>query len=268
MRLVFLAAGLLLCGADVACAATPAPDHPWLADNRTINRTIADVHDGGIGAVAPHVADLEKALAGAKRSMEIAAAGDAGHVYAFVADPGDPPPEAAKAAADAAKKKLIVEPNPYLEIAFFLATYYELDNKPADALRVIDVALALPGSDANPHRTDLVSKRAAELGSLKRWTESLTAYDEALKDKNLATAVRAYLSRGRGMALYELGRKSEAKDAYLESLKLVANDPEAKKELEMIEQNQDGGQKLPPSVNAFQVPADSAPPAQSSPPKP
>jgi tetratricopeptide (TPR) repeat protein len=251
-----------------AVRAADAPDHPWLADNKTINATLAEVQRQGMAGVGPHVADLEKALGGAKRSMEIAAAGDADHVYAFVADPGDPPPDAAKAAADTAKKKLIVEPNPYLEIAFFLASYYELDKKPADALRVLDVALALPGSDTNPHRTDLVSKRAAELGSLKRWPESLAAYDEALKDKDLAIAVRAYLNRGRGMALYELGRKGEAKDAYLESLRLVANDPQAKKELEMIEQAQDGGQKLPPSVNAIQVPANSPPAKEKSAPKP
>jgi tetratricopeptide (TPR) repeat protein len=263
IRVVFLACILTASTANAA-----QPMRPWADDNKTINATVADVHKGGMAGVAPHVADLEKALAGAKRSMEIAAAGDADHIYAFVADPGDAPPDAAKAAATAARKKLIVEPNPYLEIAFFLASYYELDRKPTDALRVLDVALALPGSDTNPHRTDLVSKRAAELGSLKRWPESLAAYDEALKDKDLAIAVRAYLNRGRGMALYELGRKREAKDAYLESLRLVANDPQAKNELEMIEQNQDGGEKLPPSVTAFQVPAGTAPPGQSSPPKP
>lgn len=267
MRSAVLAAGVLLCGA-IAARAADAPNRPWVEDNKTIEATLADVHKGGMAAVGPHAADLEKALARAKDSIVLAAKGDDKTMFVLLNDPEDAPTDAEQEAAAKAKKTLLSDPNPYLEIAFFLASYYELDKKPADALRVIDVALALPGSDANPHRTDLVSKRAAELGALKRWPESLAAYDEALKDKDLAIAVRAYLNRGRGMALYELDRKAEAKDAYLESLRLVANDPQAKKELDMIEHNQDGGEKLPPSVNAFQVPADSAPPAQSSPPKP
>ena len=264
-------------------AAAPAPDYPWLKDNKTINATVRDVHVNGMPAVGSHVAELEKSLAGAKRAMEIAAAGDAKTVIVLVPDPGDQAPDEVKKSAAAAKKRLIVEPNPYLEIAFFLASYYDLNNKPADALRVIDLALALPGSETNPHRFDLLSKRGAELGNLKRWPEALAAYDEALKNKDAAVSVRAYMERGRGMALYELGRKSEAKDAYLEALKLVANDPQAKKDLEYIEQNQDRGEKLPPSVNAFQVPndatpedskpsdtkpADGKPADQSSPPKP
>ena len=263
---------------SAAYAAAPAPDYPWLADNKVINATVRDVHINGIPAVGPHVADLEKSLAGAKRALEIAAAGDAKTVIVLVPDQGDPAPDDVKKSAEAAKKRLIVEPNPYLEIAFFLASYYDLNRKPEDALRVIDTALALPGSETNPHRFDLLSKRGAELGNLKRWPEALAAYDEALKDKDTAVSVRAYMERGRGMALYELGRKAEAKEAYLEAIKLVGNDPQAKKELDYIEQNQDGGEKLPPSVNAFTVPNDAKPsdakpaenkPAdQSSPPKP
>lgn len=267
MRSVLFAGAILLSSVGSTSAAN-VPNRPWVADNKTINATVTDVQKGGMAAVGPHVADLEKALARARDSIAQAAAGDAKTMYVLLNDPDDAPTDAQHEAAANAKKTLLADPNPYLEIAFFLASYYELDKKPADALRVIDFALALPGSDANPHRSDLVSKRAAELGAMKRWPESLAAYDEVLKDKDLAIAVRAYLDRGRGMALYEMGRKTEARDAYLESLKLVANDPQAKKELEMIEQSQDGGMKLPPSVNAFQVPADTAPPAQSSPPKP
>jgi len=258
MRSVVLAAGVLLCGIVVVGAAEK-PNRPWVQDNKTINLAVTDVHKSGMMALGPHVAALEKALAGAKHSMEIAAAGDAQLMYVLLADPEDSPTDAQRETADKAKKKLLSDPNPYLEIAFFLATYYDLQKKPEDGLRVIDLALALPGSDTNPHRSDLVSKRAAELGALKRWPESLAAYDEVLKDKELAISVRAYLDRGRGMALYELGRKVEARDAYLESLKLVSNDPQAKKELEMIEMNQDGGMKLPPSVTTFQAPADTKP---------
>ena len=267
MRFVLFAGAVFLFSMNGASAAD-APNRPWVKDNTTISETVADVHRSGMTAVGPHVADLEKALAGAKESMALAAAGDAKHMYLLLNDPGDAPTVEQQAAADSANKTLLADPNPYLEIAFFLASYYDLGKKPEDGLRVIDVALALPGSGTNPHRTDLVSKRAAELGALKRWPESLAAYDEALKDKELAIAVHAYLDRGRGMALYELGRKGEAKDAYLESLRLVANDPQAKKELEMIEQSQDGGLKLPPSVNAIQVPAGSPPAKQSSPSKP
>jgi tetratricopeptide (TPR) repeat protein len=212
-----------------------------------------------MAAVGPHVADLENALARAKQSIDLAAAGDKEHMFVLLNDPDDAPTDAQREAAAKAKKTLLSDPNPYLEIAFFLASYYDLQEKPEDALRVIDVALALPGSEANPHRFDLLSKRGAELGALKRWPEALAAYDAALKNEDLPPSVRAYMDRGRGMALFELGRKTEAKDAYLEALKLVGNDPQAKKELEYIEQNQDGGEKLPPSVKAFQVPADDKP---------
>jgi tetratricopeptide (TPR) repeat protein len=272
MRSVLFAGAILVASANSVWA-VDAPKRPWVEDNTTISVTVKAVHSGGMEAVGPHVADLEKALARAKQSIDLAAAGDTENMYVLLNDPDDAPTDAQQEVAAKAKKKLLADPNPYLEIAFFLASYYDLDNKPGDALRVIDLALALPGSETNPHRFDLLSKRGAELGALKRWPEALAAYDEALKNEDSPAAVRAYMDRGRGMALYELGRKREAKDAYLEALKLVGNDPQAKKELEYIEQNQDGGEKLPPSVKAFQVPADMKPsdakPAdQPAPPKP
>src|SRR6202000_3210724 len=116
MRFAFLTAAFLMSAASAAHAVmAPAPDRPWLADNKTINAAVKDVHQAGIPAVGPHVADLEKALAGAKHSLEIAAAGDAKNVYVLVPDPGTTVPAPLQAEAKAAKKRLIVEPNPYLE---------------------------------------------------------------------------------------------------------------------------------------------------------
>jgi tetratricopeptide (TPR) repeat protein len=279
-RFAVLASVLLLSGANGVYAAgapkAPAPYHPWDKDTKTINATISDVHKTGMSAVGAHVADLEKALAGAKHSFEVAAAGEGTKVYQLIDDTDDAivPPNT----KDKNGKLIVTAINPYLEIGFFLGSYYDQIGKPADALRVLDASLALPGSDKNSHASDLQAERGAALGSLKRWDESLAAYDTALKDGDPPPSVHAYLDRGRGMALFELGRKEEAKNAYLDALRLVSNDPVAKKELEYIEQSQDGGEKLPPSVKAFQVPADAKPsdtkpadakPAeQSAPPKP
>jgi tetratricopeptide (TPR) repeat protein len=217
MRSVLFAGAVLVASVNFVWAAD-TPKHPWVEDNTTINVTVKAVQAGGMEAVGPHVADLEKALARAKESIDLAAVGDKEHMFVLLNDPDDAPTDAQQEAAAKAKKTLLSDPNPYLEIAFFLASYYDLQKKPEDALRVIDVALALPGSETNPHRFDLLSKRGAELGALKRWPEALAAYDAALKNEDSPPSVRAYMDRGRGMALFELGRKAEAKDAYLEAL--------------------------------------------------
>ena len=53
------------------------------------------------------------------------------------------------------------------------------------------------------------------------------------------------VSPGKGLVLVEMGRMGDGKAAYEEALKLTAHDPDAKRDLDMIERLRDGGPKLP-----------------------
>ncbi len=262
MRSVVLAAGVLLYGAFAACAAEapakPAEQvvFPWVKDSELAQTVADDVHAKGFDGVGAHVADMETALAGAKHAFEVARAGDKNGIYVLTTE--EMGPALAPVSPDP-KRKAFTAFNPYIELSFFLGIYYDRHGKPEDALRVVDLGLSLPGTDKDEHRADLLIERGAALAALKRWPESLAAYDDALKVQTIDAALRAYVNRGRGMALYEMGRKQESKDAYLEALRLVANDKEAAQALDYIEKARDGGPKLPPSVTSFQVPADSKP---------
>ncbi|MEI9929515.1 MAG: tetratricopeptide repeat protein [Rhizomicrobium sp.] len=258
-------------------AAKPdAPAGPWVTDKVMVDGVAREVRKAGIQAVAPHVADLETALAGAKHSFERAASGDGGTITVLVDDRKmneAPPPAADKT------KKVVVAVNPYLEIGYFLATYYDQSGKPDAALRTIDTALALPGSDQNSHRSELVVERAAALRALKRWPEALSAYDEALKAEGTVASIHAYMLRSRAMVLYELGRKQEATEDFREAAKLVADDQHAQIELQYIERTRDGGIKVPPDIEeklkeappgtkpANAKPADAQPADPTTPPK-
>ncbi len=223
------------------------------------------------------LSDLEKALAGAKRSMEIAAAGDAGHVYVLLnAVPTTRRPTQNRPQRPCRTQKLLADPSPISKSAFFPRELlrHEQRSPPTDcALSSVAAGRTLPGSDGqNPHRTDLISKRAAELGALKRWPEDrLLPMTKCSKDKDRSRQRFAPISiRGRGMALFELGRKTEAKDAYLEALKLVGNDPQAKKHETASSRAGIGGlEKRPPSVTRpSRCQRTSAAPDKSAPPKP
>ena len=249
-RIALLAAGIV--GSPfVACAAdapTPsvqsaAPDQPWVKDKTLLDATITDVQKGGIKAVAPHAAELERALAGAKHSFELAAAGDDKSTYALSDDPNEAVQDVMATAMDKMTKPVTAAFNPYPGISFFLGSYYDGAGKPEDALRVVDAALALPGADASSHRTELLVERATALGALKRWQKSLGAYDNALKVDSNLPAIQAYIQRGRGMALAQLGRMDDAKAAYAESVKLVENDPDARRQLDYIQKLRDMPEK-------------------------
>lgn len=251
-RFVLLAAGVapvsFVAYADDAPKAAPtvqivAAEQPWVKDNALLDATIADVRQRGMKAVGPHAADLEQALAAAKHSFELAAAGDDKTTYALSDSPNAAVQDIMATATDKAKKSIVAAFNPYPGISFFLGSYYDGAGKPEDALRVVDVALALPGADASSHRTELLVERATALGALKRWQESLGAYDSALKVDGNLPAIQAYIQRGRGQTLARLGRMDEAKAAHGESVKLVEGDPDAQRQLEYIQKLRDTPRK-------------------------
>jgi tetratricopeptide (TPR) repeat protein len=260
-RVALLSAAFALCTFSVSAAEAPVkpadhPEFPWIKDSEFAEKVVLDIQKSGFDGVGPHVADIENVLAGARHAFEIAAAGDKDGTYVLTTDERGP---ALAPVQPDPKRKAYTAFNPYIELSFFLGTYYDKHGKPEDGLRVLDLGLSLPGTDKDSHRGDLLIERGAALAALHRWPESLAAYDDALRVPDTDVALQAYINRGRGMALYEMGRKPEARDAYLTSLKLVANNKDAKKALEFIEQSRDGGPKMPPSMHVFQVPADSQP---------
>jgi tetratricopeptide (TPR) repeat protein len=222
-----------------------APNQPWVKDEALLEAAIASVHKGGLKAIGPHVPDLEAALVGARHSFELAAAGDDKSTYRLT----DTPTEAMQAlmsnAAEKSAKQILTAPNPYPGIGFFLGGYYDQIGKPEQALRVMDIALTLPGTETNSHRVDLLVERGLALTALNRREDALAAFDAALEIESVAPGLRAYIYRGQGHVLDDMGRSSEGKAAYDEALKLTANDENAKRDLDMIERLHDGGPKPP-----------------------
>lgn len=212
--------------------------HPWERDEALLQATIASVRKDGMKAVAPHAADLEATLAKARSVFELAAHDDS------IPDDAKNSANGTKA-ADKPKPVVIPEPNPYPGIGFFLGSYYDRIGRPLDGLRVIEIALDLPGTGMSRHLADLLTERGAAFTALKRWDDALVSYDDALKVEGTAAGVRAYIYRGKGLVLVEMSRMAEGKAAYEEALKLTVKDPDAQRDLEMIEQLHDGGPKLP-----------------------
>jgi tetratricopeptide (TPR) repeat protein len=170
----------------------------------------------------------------ARRSLELAAVDDT------VPKDSDASPK-----DNAPKSVVIPQPNPYPGIAFFLGCYYDQTGKPLDGLRVLTAGLDLPGTSSDAHVMDLLIERGAALVALKRWGEALASYQDALKLEGVAPGLRAYAYRGKGLALAGMGRTAESRAAYEEALKLTANDPDAQRDLEMIERLRDGGPRQP-----------------------
>jgi len=252
LTLLAAAGGFVVLSGAAKCAdARPAAvqsksaEHPWETDEALLQATIASVRQDGMKAVAAHADDLEAALAKARSVFELAAQSD---------DKADSAKGAS--AADKPKNVVIPEPNPYPGIGFFLGSYYDQSGKPRDGLRIIEATLDLPGTSADPHLADLLIERGAAYSALKQWNEALVSYEDALKIEGTAPGVRAYIYRGKGLVLVEMGRMAEGKVAYEEALKLTANDPAAQRDLDMIEQLRDGGPRLP---SRFTQPAESKP---------
>jgi len=243
--LLVAASGLVALSGAARCADAPAPtpqsnaaEHPWEKDEALLQATIASVRKYGMKAVGAHASDLEMAVARARSVFEIAARSD---------DKTDGSKDSA-GAADKPNNVVIPEPNPYPGIGFFLGTYYDESGKPQDGLRILEVTLDLPGTSSDPHLVDLLIERGAAYAALKQWDNALASYEDALKPEGTAPGVRAYIYRGKGLVLVEMGRMAEGKITYEEELKLTVNDPAAQRNLDMIEQLRDGGPKQPGQV--------------------
>ena len=241
---------------------------PWVADTALVKAVWSDIHDKGILSVATRLADLERALAGAKDSIAAASTqnivltdGAAESLMAMALVAGDKThPHSGTVTA--------VE-NPYPQIGMLLGSYYDEIGKPAEAARVLEAGIdadAIEGLHAGDTYPMLQSEHGIALGSLHRWPEALAAYDAALEasqddDKD----GKAIIQRGRGYVLTELNRLDDAEAAYNESLKLQPGNALALHELDYIKGLRAGKPEAPSGgIRPLQPPAapQQTPPSQ------
>jgi tetratricopeptide (TPR) repeat protein len=227
------AVALCLCAAPVfADSATP-----WSDDETLIKQVMQDVQTNGVMAIDRRRSDMEQALAGAKHSTELAAAAG----YVLTDGLGDT--LTALAAASKAGKTATAVANPYPMIALALGSYYNETVRTDDALRVLEIGIAL---DPLAETTQaLYIERGNALVVVKRFDAALANGDEALKLTSLDPRVKAHVQRERGYALTELGRLDEAVAAYNDSLKDDPGNATAQRELAYIAQLKTGAKPTP-----------------------
>ncbi len=143
--------------APIAVAQTNAPpamparadasaDQPWVSAEVVLKATEASLDQGGVRAIEPHVADLERALAESAKSFAPAAPGTCQAVVL-----SDGPTETLAVLALAAKNakngdvacKVAAVDNPYPLISLYLGSYYNEIGKNEDAVRVLDLGMKL-----------------------------------------------------------------------------------------------------------------------------
>jgi tetratricopeptide (TPR) repeat protein len=229
---------------------TQTSERPWDSALVIVRATEADLAKGGLPTVRTHVVDLERAVAAADDAFRVAQASSNPR---YVLTDGQTEAVAATllAAADAnrpGRTEVLAVPNPYPRASFYLGSYYNEVRRPSDALRVLDIGLALPtalpGSQGETVPL-LTIERGAALSGLMRWQDSLANYDRGLSFERVPANQRAVMLRGRGFALIELGRLAEAETAYRDSLTLDPNNQIAARELGYIQRLRAGGPRAP-----------------------
>jgi tetratricopeptide (TPR) repeat protein len=211
---------------------------PWVDDLALINQTTSDIKTGGILAVERHREQLEKALAGARHSIDLAGAARPTS-YVLTDGPADTLAALVLATADKSSglKNTVAVQNPYPSISFYLGSYYDEVERPQDALRVLDAGLALstlPDLDAGETRAVILLERGSALMALHRWQDVMQNEDRGLKMSDLDNKIKAHFYRGRGYALTELNQLDDAEEAYKESLNLEPGNQRAESELKYI----------------------------------
>jgi tetratricopeptide (TPR) repeat protein len=224
------------------------PALPWDGARAVYDATTADLKTAGLRGVAAHVVDLERVLAETGTSFSPSFTAKDGTVYLLTDGTGEALVAMAAMAGDKtnAKHKSVAIENPYPPISIYLASYYNETGKSEDALRVLDLGLAVPAAvqvsdlGLGAHTPLMMSERGASLMALKRWPDALANYDKALTISGLKGPVRAILLRGRGFSLTELGRLDDAAAAYRESLDSEPGNKRALGELNYIEKLRGG----------------------------
>lgn len=228
-----LAFGLLTAPSIAETAA-----QPWQQATDLLKLVNDDLQKGGLQALQPRVAEIEKALAEAQTGII-----KIDDEHGIVLVDGLAETLTAMAAASEAGKQghgvhqVEALPNPYPMLSFYLGAYYNEVGRFEDAIRVFDRGLSLyfaPTMTLGQSAPLIFNEKAYALTALKRWDDVLALCDEALKLEDAAPENRARSFRNRGYALVELGRFDEAEEAYREALKVLPGDPKSLGELEYI----------------------------------
>ena len=227
-------------------------NHPWEKDQQLIEATMARVQKSGVLALQNDLPALEGALAGAKHSIELGAEGEGGTNYVLTDGGPDTLAQLAQASLASRRGRTLAVANPYPVIAFYLGSYYDEVDKPAEALRALDAGLALFPFELGKTRPSLLLERGAALNHLKRPQEALSSYEAMLAILDQSDELRAVALRGRGFALTELGRLDEAEVAYRDSLKLKPENAVALAELKYIAGLKSGRAKSEPTMTKVQ----------------
>ncbi|MBL6851912.1 MAG: tetratricopeptide repeat protein [Alphaproteobacteria bacterium] len=242
MRLAMIAAFVVRLFAAALPPAHAADVPPYQAATALAHAALADARSGGILGLRPHVADIERALAGGRQAIDDAAA------HGTMLTDGLGETITAMAISSKSGKNAISVANPYPVLALYLGSYYNEVGQSEDALRVMTLGLTLfvtGDLHLGDHWADLMYERGAALVALKRYGEVLAAYDEIEKLPNLDKATQARIWRSRGFILTEQGRLLEAEAAYHKSLEIEPNNDRALHELAYIEKLKAGGERQP-----------------------
>jgi len=252
------AIGLALAPAAFGQATSAQTPGPW-TDAQTLQaQELAKLRSGGVRAIAADTAAIEAALAAAPRTNGVEVGGQV-----IVLVDGSSQALFMMAAATAkdspwAGRRVAAVADPYPFLALLLGSYYDEVDRPTDALRVLDLGLALPsetGLIPGQIKPSLMTERGAALVALHDWPRALAAYEAGLALPGLSDVSRAKLLRGRGMALTELGRLDEAESAYNDSLKLEPANETATHELAYLARLRAGGSKTATGLKSLQPPA-------------
>lgn len=217
-------------------------------DAAIVQNAFNAVARGGYSALAPLLPQLNEVASHAPASYPRL---DLSGETSFVRSLGGPQSAAdlvlGAAMAQAAGKKgnVLLVFNTYGGV-FLLRGAYAVDARaPEAALEVLDKGLAM-----QPDNADLITEKGSALQLLRRWSEMLAMYNEALaRNWPLVTAEqKARMLRGKGFALTELGRLDESEAAYRESLAATPGNAVALNELQYLARLRAGGSSVPGQV--------------------
>ena len=136
----------LLCAVLLGCiqpSSEAPPPGPWIAAAMVARDTERDIQTSDIPGIKDHVPALEEVLAEGAIAFPPPPTADGA---AILLTDGAAETNAAVAAAGTARVRVV--DNPYPRIAFYLASYYDNNGKPADALRVLALGFKLTSGTA------------------------------------------------------------------------------------------------------------------------
>lgn len=219
--------------------AQPAMTAAETSDLQLVERAYAAFSQGGYAAIQPLLPELRAALDAAPASQPSVEIGDD---YIIVRADSQSQAILLMALASAAApddgrdRPVVTAPSIYPHIALLLASDAVEHGRYAEALGYTGRGLAI-----QPDSPPLILEHSIALLALDRDAEALEMIDTALASGSiLLMEFEAPLLRRRGATLMELGRLGEARTAYEQSLEVEPDHPGALHQLRIIESAEAG----------------------------